>query len=133
MLSPKRHILLNADSEVERHNETMDVHYSNSGGTNDMNFLFVSCMLIPRFPEYLSFDLQTPVLAFSADESKFAIGISLGRVSVWDIRNNVLLKTFTEFSPPHYDDRPIQYLQFSNGNLGKEALVFVEVRLMFTF
>ena len=109
------------------------MHYLDSGGTNSMNFSFVSHMSIPRLPEDLSFNLQTPVLTFSADSSKFAIGMSHGRVSVWDIRRKVPLKTFTEFPPSHYDDRPVQYLQFSSGKSGKEALAFVEVCLMSTF
>ena len=111
----------------------IDTHYLDSGGTNSMNFSFVSHMSIPRLPEDLSFNLQTPVLPFSADSSKFAIGMSHGRVSVWDIRSKVPLKTFMEFPPSHYDDQPVRYLQFSSGKSGKEALVYVEVCLMFTF
>ena len=77
--------------------------------------------------------LQRPVLAFSADGSKFAMAMGRGRVSVWDIRSKVPLKTFMEVPKSAYHDRPVQYLQFSSGKLGKEALVFVEVCLMFTF
>ena len=63
------------------------------------------------------------------------MAIARGRVSVWDIRSKDPLKTFLE--NPNYDHRdgrqPVRYLQFSSGKLGKEAMVFVEVCLMFTF
>ena len=64
----------------------IDIHYSDSGGTNDMNFSFVSHMSIPT-PEdrKASPFLQAPKLAFSADASKFAIAMYSGKVSVWDI------------------------------------------------
>ena len=53
ILSPDRHILINADLERGRCNETIDIHYSDSGGTNNMNFSFVTCrsIPIPRLPE----------------------------------------------------------------------------------
>jgi len=104
-----------------------------------MNFSFISRMSIPiaRAPEKFPI-VQAPVLSFSADGSKFAIAMARGRVSVWDIRNSVPLKTFMEVpteSDPRSDhhDRPVRYLQFSSGNLGKEVLVFVEVCLMIIF
>ena len=123
------------DSEQGRHNETIDIHYSDSGSANNMNFSFISRMSIPipRFPEDSLIDLQTPVIAFSADGSKFAMAMGCGGVSVWDIRSNLPLKTFMEVSRSNYHDRFVPYLQFSSGKSGKEALAFVEVCLMFTF
>ena len=83
---------------------------------------------IPRGPENSNAYLQNPILVFSADGSKFAVSTNPGRVSVWDIRSKVPLKTFI-FPQCDY----FQYIQFSSGELGKEVLVFVTVRLMFTF
>jgi hypothetical protein len=133
MLSPDRSILLNVDLEEGRDNETIDIHYSDPGGTNDMNFSFITRMSIPipKAPETFPF-IQTPKLAFSANGSKFAMVMSCRRVSVWNIRSKVPLKSFTEVPKSGYD-RPVQYLEFSSGKSGKETLVFVEVRLMFTF
>ena len=134
MLSPDIHILLNADLEEGGHNEVIDIHYSNSGGTNNINFSFVTRLSIP-IPKVLDdspIHLQEPELAFSADGSKFAMAMACGRVSVWDIRSKVPLKTFIVPKSDH-DDRPIQYLQFSSGELGKETLVFVKASFMFTF
>jgi len=126
------HILLNADLETGRHNETVDIHYSDSGGTS---FSFVTRMSIPTVPRAPDSSLiSVPELAFSADGSKFAMAMARSRVSVWDIQSKVPLKTFT--GVPHrskYQDQSVRYLQFSSGKLGKEALVFVEVHLMFTF
>ena len=59
--------------------------------------------------------------------------MACGGVSVWDIRSKVPLQTFTESPLPKYTIRYPRFLQFSSGNLGNEILVFVEVRLMFTF
>jgi hypothetical protein len=96
-----------------------------------MNFSFVSRMSIPiPTASGTSPIFQVPVLAFSADGSKFAMAMARGRVSVWDIRSKVPLKRFMEDTKFDYD---VRHLQFSNGKLGKEVLVFVEVRLMFTF
>ena len=91
-------------------------------------------------------DRARPEIAVSADEFKFAIAIDCG-VSVWDIRSKVPLQTFTELWDtirskvqtfmelplPMGMFKPRQFLQFTSGNLGKEILIFVEVRLMFTF
>ena len=68
------------------------------------------------------------MFAFSADGSKFAMGMGRGRVSVWNIWSKVPFKTFGMV-----EGQPVQCLQFSSGKLGKEVLVFVEVCLMFTF
>jgi WD40 repeat protein len=132
ILSPDRRILLNAAQERGRHKETIDIHYLDSGGTNNMNFSFVTRISIPypRFPEDLPANFQPPVLAFSADGCKFAMAMACGRVSVWDIRGKVPFKTFIQVPKSDFDD-PVRYLQFSSGKLGKEALVFVEVCLMF--
>ena len=86
----------------------------------------------PTDPEiYLGFPSE---LAFSADGSKFAMAMSQGDsgVSVWDIRSKTLLKTFVEV-PKYGNGRRVGNLHFSSGKSGKEALVFVEVCLMFTF
>ena len=86
----------------------------------------------PTDPE-VKFDFPSE-LAFSADGSKFAMAMSQGGpgVSVWDIRSKTPLKTFAEV-PKYGDIRRVENLQFSSGKSGKEALVFVEVCLMFTF
>ena len=75
-----------------------------------------------------------PEFAFSADGSKFAMAMSHSGpgVSVWDIRSKTLLKTFVEV-PKYGVGRRVGNLHFSSGKSGKEALVFVEVCLMFTF
>ena len=134
ILSPDTRILLNADLEIRRHNETIDIHYSDSNGTNNKNFSFVTRMSIPipSIPRVPLLGLQTPIFAFSADGSKFAMAMTHGRVFIWDIQSKVPFKTFMEVPKWEYYTRPVRYLQFSTGNLGKEALVFVEVCLMFT-
>ena len=86
----------------------------------------------PTDPEiYLGFPSE---LAFSADGSKFAMAMSQGGrgVSVWNIQSKTPLKTFNEV-PKYGDGGRVGNLQFSSGKSGKEALVFVEVCLMFTF
>ena len=112
----------------------IDIHYLDSGGIHNMNFSFITCMSIPipGLPEGASI-FRKPLLAFSADGSKFAMAMSRGGVSVWDIRSKAALKTFTKVPKFNYYHKPVWYLQFSTGNLGKEVLVFVEVSLMFTF
>ena len=98
-----------------------------------MNFSFVSRMSIPIPMGPKTFPIiQAPVLAFSPDGSKFAMAMARSRVSVWEIRSKVPLKTFMEVPKSEYDDRPVRHLQFSSGKVGKEVLVFVEVCLMFT-
>ena len=99
-----------------------------------MNFSFVSRMLIPLRLVQKPYPLvQTPVLAFSADGSKFAMAMAYGGVSVWDVQSKDPLKTFMKVHNYYAFDVRVRYLQFSSANLGKEVLVFVEVRLMFTF
>ena len=117
-------------------NETIDIHYLDSSDPNNMNFSFVTRMSIPisDVQQVSPFDPHEPMIAFSADGSKFAVAMSLSRVSVWDIQRKVPLKTFTMGVPKPINQREVvQYLQFSSGKLGKEVLVFVEVCLMFTF
>ena len=94
-----------------------------------MNFSFVSRM---SFPTARPAVFDAPELAFSADGSNFAMTMCQGRVIVWDIRSKVPLKILREVPNSDYDDTRARYLQFSNGNLGKDALVYVEVCLMFT-
>ena len=133
------------DLKDSRQNETIDVHYLDPGGTN---FSFVTRMSIPHvtrmsIPHVTRMSIpysgatlrpvDPPELAFSANGSKFAMGMGCGGVSVWNIQSKAPLQTFTE-TPLHEDVfRHPRFLQFSSGNLGKEILVFVEVRLMFTF
>ena len=130
MLSPDKHILLNADLKQDRRNETIDVHYLDSGGTT---FSFITCMSFPA-PTQLRYLRSEPELAFSADGSKFAMAMSEGGpgVSVWDIQSKTPLKTFMEV-PKYGNSGLVGNLQFSSGKSGKEALVFVEVCPMFTF
>ena len=113
------------DFDEGRHNETIDIQYSDPGGTK---FSFVTRMSVP-IPKTFE-DRRDPQVAFSADGSKFAIYMAHDGISVWDIRNKVPLKTFMEVLDY---SRPVEYLQFSSGKLGKEVLVFVEVRLMSRF
>ena len=112
-----------------RRNETIDVHYLDSGGTT---FSFVTCISFPAPTPRERNLLFDPELAFSADGSKFAMAMSHGGpgVSVWNIKNP--LKTFAEV-PKYGGGRRVGHLQFSSGKSGKEALVFVEVCPMFTF
>ena len=118
------------DQDTRRRNETIDIHYSDSGGTNNMNFSFVTRMSIPIRWFRGDATLWKPLLTFSADGSKFAMATDRGGVSVWDNQSKVPLKTFMDTD---YHERPVRYLQFTSGKLGKETLVFVEVRLMFKF
>ena len=128
--SPDTRILLNADSSVGRDNETINIRYSDSGGTN---FSFVTHMSIPIYRAQTPLLIYVPELAFSADGSKFAMAMRHGGVLVWDIQSKVPLKTFVGVPKLDHHAQPVKYLQFSSGNLGKEALVFVEVCLMFPF
>ena len=115
----------------ERRNETVDIHYLDSGGTT---FSFVTCMSFPAPTARERNLFFEPDLAFSADGSKFAMAMSQGGpgVSVWNIQSKIPLKTFVEV-PKYGRGRVIGNLQFSSGKSGKEALVFVEVCPMFTF
>ena len=122
-------ILLNMDLDEERHNDTINIHYLDPGRTN---FSLVTSLSMPA-PEEISDD--EPELAFSADGSKFAIATTYSGngVSVWDIRSKVPLQTFMERPLDKNVHELRLFLQFSSGNLGKEILTFVEVRLIFTF
>ena len=114
-----------------RRNETIDVHYLDSGGTT---FSFVTCISLPAPTPREGYLVFVPELAFSTDGSKFAMAMSQGGpgVSVWNIQSKTPLKTFMEV-PKYGDGRRVGNLQFSSGKSGKEALVFVEVCPMFTF
>ncbi|EDR00615.1 uncharacterized protein LACBIDRAFT_295708 [Laccaria bicolor S238N-H82] len=119
ILSPDMHILLNVDLENGRHNETIDIHYLDSGGTS---FSFITCLSIPVAETEFS-----PEFAFSADGSTFAVSMEHGGVFVWDIRSKVPLQTYMEFpGPPEYSSQPRRFPHFRSGNLGKEILVFAE-------
>ena len=117
------------DLKRGRRNETIDIHYLDSGGTT---FSFVTCMSFPASPAQETLFFSAPELAFSADGSKFAMASGRGSpgVAVWNIQSKTPLKTFVEV--PKYG-RFAGRLQFSSGKSGKEALVFVEVCPMFTF
>ena len=58
-----------------RRNETIDVHYLDSGGTT---FSFVTRISFPAPKARESYILVEPELAFSADGSKFAMAKNLG-------------------------------------------------------
>ena len=111
---------------VKRHTETVDIHYLDPSGAN---FSFITHVSIPIAERPLD---APPEIAFSADGSKFAIAMDRG-VSVWDIRSKVPLWTFMEAPWPQTFNQPQRHLQFISGNLGKEILVFAQVRIMFTF
>ena len=125
------------DLKDSRQNETIDVHYLDPGGTNfsfvtRMSIPHVTRMSIPYYGATLRF-VDPPELAVSANGSKFAMGMGCGGVSVWNIQSKVPLQTFTETPLPEQVSHTPRFLQFSSGDLAKEILVFVEVRLMFTF
>ena len=106
-----------------------------SGGSN---FSFVTRLSIPvatrlSIPVADTLLYKPPEFAFSADGSKFAMTLNNGGVLVWDIQSKVPSQIFTELPGPSINPKPQRCLQFSGGNLRKEILVFVEVRLMFTF
>ena len=119
------------DSERGPHKVTIHIHYSDSSDTNNMNSSFVYRLSIP-LPLLAITPFIRSQLIFSADGSKFAIATCHGRMSVWDIRREVLFMDSEPESDFRYF-RDIRHLQFSSGNLGKEVLVFAQVRLMFTF
>jgi len=100
-----------------------------------MNFSFVTRMpSIPIRGEGSNIGLRSPTIAFSAGGSKFAMAMTHSRVSVWEIQSKVPLKTFMGILEFDFRiDAHLEFLQFSSGKLGKQALVFVEVCLMFTF
>ena len=125
------HILLNVGRENwERPNTLVDIHYLDPGGKK---FSFVTQMSIRPLSGPAN-DFNPTEFAFSADGSKFALGMGCGGVYVWNIQSKVPLRTITE-APRPKDEKPERprFLQFSSGNLGKEILVSAEVCLMFTF
>ena len=103
---PDSHIILNADLDEERENETIDIHYSDSGGTNDMKFSFISRISIPIHDVLKPMRIGRPILEFSADGSKFAMAMGRARVIAWDIRRKVPLQTFMEV-PGDFDNQPL--------------------------
>ena len=109
----------------------IDLHYLDSGGTT---FSFVTCMSFPAPTARERYLFFKPELAFTANGSKFAMTMSRGGpgVSVWDIQSKSPFKTFVEV-PKYGYGRRLGNLPFSSGKSGKEALVFLEVCLMFTF
>jgi len=95
-----------------------------------MDFSFITHVPIPnrngtnRKEERL---LGAPLIAFSADGTKFAAGTADGVVSVWDVRSKIPLKVFELDVPRNILQWPIWDLQFSSGISGREVLVFMEV------
>ena len=110
-----------------------DIHYSDSGRTNNMNFSFVTRMSVPIPESPGVWVWRGPFFAFSADGSKFAMAWGRGGGFVWDIQSRVPLKALMEDSKYNHDNGYVRRLQFSSGKLGKEILVLLEVRLMLIF
>ena len=126
MLSPDRRILLDADEN----NETIDIFYSGTGDKDNMDFSFLSQVSIPNRSgaDRKGARAGAPLLAFSADGTKFAAGTVDGVVSVWDVRSRLPSKVFKMDVPGgKYRSWSIKYLQFSSGILGREVLAFTEV------
>jgi WD40 repeat protein len=129
VLSPDRRILLNAD----RDSGTINVFYSGTGDTDNMDFSYVTHFSIPN-PKGTNRRRdwhRSPLLAFSADGAKFASVTGDGVVLVWDVRSKIPLKVFE--AVPRDRQWPISHLQFSSGILGREVLVFTEVSSCFSF
>ena len=110
-----------------------DIHYSDSGRTNNINFSFVTRMSVPIPESQGVWVWRGPFFAFSADGSKFAMAWGRGGGFVWDIQSRVPLKALMEDSKYNHDNGYVRRLQFSSGKLGKEILVLLEVRLMLIF
>ena len=69
-----------------------------------------------------------PLLAFSADGTKFAAGMDDGVVSVWDVQSKTPLKVFEVDVPEDVLSLPtpcLQFLQFSSGIIRREVLAFI--------
>ncbi|KIJ95327.1 hypothetical protein K443DRAFT_11464 [Laccaria amethystina LaAM-08-1] len=117
VLSPNRHILLHAGNS-----KTIDVFYSGTGDTDNMDFSFVTHVSIPNPNRKGEMLLRASSLVFSADGTKFAAVTVDSAVLVWDIRSKIPLKVF-EADVPRDN---ISHLQFSSGILGREVLVFLQ-------
>jgi len=93
-----------------------------------MDFSFVTHVSIPN-PNGTNHNrakLGAPLLAFSADGTKFAVGTEDGVLSVWDVRSKIPLKVFEVDVPRGVRfSTPLQFLQFSSGIFGREVLVFI--------
>jgi len=70
---------------------------------------------------------KAPLLAFSADGTKFAAGTIDGVVSVWDVRSKIPLKVFEVDVVKSFPQWQLQCLQFSSGIPDREVLVFLTV------
>ena len=99
-----------------------------------MNFSFIDHVPIPdlKGTNRRVSPHTAPLLAISADGTKFAAGTDDGVVSVWDVRHKLPLKMFEVdvpgrevplFMPPY--GPCLQFLQFSSGIFGREVLVFI--------
>jgi len=106
-----------------------------------MDFSFVTHVSIPNpngTNRKRANAFGAPLLAFSADGTKFAAGTADGVVSVWDVRSKIPLKVYkVDVSSVMNNGNdmiqsPIRYLQFSSGILGREVLVFMEVSWCFS-
>ena len=97
---------------------------------DNLDFSFISQVLIPN-PNGADREgarARAPLLAFSADGTKFAAGTDDGVVSVWDVRSKTLLKVFEVDVPEDVLSLPtpyLQFLQFSSGIIGREVLAFI--------
>ena len=126
VLSPNRHILLKAGEN----NETIDVFYSGTGDTDNLEFSFLSQVSIPN-PNGTNHEgvrARVPLLAFFADGTKFAAGTDDGVVSVWDVQSKTPLKVFEVDVPEDVLSLPtpyLQFLQFSSGIIRREVLAFI--------
>ena len=129
--SPDRSILLGV---MDWDTEKIDIFYSDSRDTNNMDFSFVTNVLIPNPANAAR---QPPIgplvlfLEFSADGSKFATATSDGVLSVWDVRSQIPLMVLT-VEKQRFENSPITFLKFSKGILGREVLVFMEVSKLCT-
>jgi WD40 repeat protein len=104
----------------------MDVFYSGTGDTDNMDFSFVTHVSIPN-PKGTNRKGErhgAPLLVFSGDGAKFAAVTGDGVVWVWDVRSKTPLKVSEADVPIQW---LISHLQFSTGILGREVLVFIEV------
>lgn len=106
VLSPAdRRIILNP-GEIS---ETIDIFYSGTGDTDNRK----------------GGRARAPLLAFSADVTKFAVGTDDGVLSVWDVRSKTPLRVFEVDVPREVLSLPTSYLHFSSGIIGKEILAFI--------
>ncbi|EDR04753.1 uncharacterized protein LACBIDRAFT_330365 [Laccaria bicolor S238N-H82] len=120
---PSRRIILNP-GEIS---ETIDIFYSGTGDTDNLDFSLISQVSIPNpnGADRKGGRARAPLLAFSADVTKFAVGTDDGVLSVWDVRSKTPLRVFEVDVPREVLSLPTSYLHFSSGIIGKEILAFI--------